>query len=244
MWSGKRIDSVHEAGERSGAWIKLRANLEQEFVIGGYISGARGFDALVASVYVAKVKNGFVPRVRDEIFPTLKALQTAQCPFKNLPEKRASRWGESLSAEKMDECRWVRPKLVCQVALVEWTDAGHLRHCSFIGMRDDKKPADCSSIVSSWQSAPLLLQGYTAWASKPISSGHCMDLGFVFKSLTLATESSLSLEPRLLADANHQEKKACFLKSSTPGGGQPRIDFTRTPSTIRDRFKSGGVLVV
>ena len=34
---GKRIDSIYEPGERSGAWIKLRANLEQEFVIGGYI---------------------------------------------------------------------------------------------------------------------------------------------------------------------------------------------------------------
>ena len=33
---GKRIDSRNEHGERSGAWIKLRANMEQEFVIGGY----------------------------------------------------------------------------------------------------------------------------------------------------------------------------------------------------------------
>ena len=37
-------------------------------------------------------------RVRDEIFPALKALQTAKCLFKNLPEIRASRWGESLTA--------------------------------------------------------------------------------------------------------------------------------------------------
>ena len=146
---GKRIDSVYEPGERSGAWIKLRANMEQEFVIGGYIPGARGFDALLVGVYekkelifVAKVKNGFVPRIRDELFPTLKPLQTAQCPFKNLPEKRASRWGESLTAEKMDQCRWVKPKLVCQVAFVEWTDARHLRHCTFVAMRDDKKPAE------------------------------------------------------------------------------------------------------
>jgi hypothetical protein len=51
----------------------------------------------------------------------LKTLQTAQCPFKNLPEKRASRWGESLTAEKMNQCRWVKPKLVCQIAFVEWT---------------------------------------------------------------------------------------------------------------------------
>ena len=106
---GKRINSIYEPGERSGAWIKLRANMEQEFVIGGYIPGARGFDALLVGVYekkelifVAKVKDGFVPRIRDEIFPALKALQTAQCPFKNLPEKRDSRWGESLTAEKIE----------------------------------------------------------------------------------------------------------------------------------------------
>ena len=96
---GKRTDSQYEPGERSGASIKLRTNLEQEFVIGGYIPGARGFDALLVGVYeskklvfVAKVKNGFVPRVRDAIFPTLKALQTTNCPFENLPERRSSRW--------------------------------------------------------------------------------------------------------------------------------------------------------
>jgi bifunctional non-homologous end joining protein LigD len=38
----------------------------------------------------------------------------------------------------MKECRWVKPKLVCQIAFVEWTDAAHLRHCSFLGLRDDK----------------------------------------------------------------------------------------------------------
>jgi ATP-dependent DNA ligase len=49
--------------------------------------------------------------------------------------------GESLTAEKMQECRWIKPKLVCQVEFVQWTDAGHLRHCTFVAMRDDKKPA-------------------------------------------------------------------------------------------------------
>ena len=24
----------------------------------------------------------------------------------------------------------------------EWTDAGHLRHCTFVGMREDKKPTE------------------------------------------------------------------------------------------------------
>jgi hypothetical protein len=48
---GKRTDSHYEPGERSGAWLKLRTNLEQEFVVGGYIPGARGFDALLVGVY-------------------------------------------------------------------------------------------------------------------------------------------------------------------------------------------------
>jgi bifunctional non-homologous end joining protein LigD len=97
---GKRIDSIYEPGERSGAWIKHRVNREQEFVIGGYIPGGRGFDALLVRVYenkelifVAKVKDGFVPRIRDEIFPALKTLRVAHCPFTNLPEKKTSRWG-------------------------------------------------------------------------------------------------------------------------------------------------------
>jgi ATP-dependent DNA ligase len=43
---GKRIDSIYELGERSGAWLKLRVNLEQEFVIGGYTPGAHGFERI------------------------------------------------------------------------------------------------------------------------------------------------------------------------------------------------------
>jgi bifunctional non-homologous end joining protein LigD len=148
---GKRNGSAYEPGERSGAWIKHRTNREQEFVIGGYIPGAHGFESLLVGLYendklifVAKVKSGFVPLMRDETFPKLKKVATPKCPFNNLPEKKGSRWGDSLTVEKMKECRWVKPKLVCQVGFVEWTDAGHLRHCSFIALRDDK---DASKVV-------------------------------------------------------------------------------------------------
>ena len=145
---GKRNGSLYESGNRSGAWIKQRTNREQEFVIAGYVPGAHGFDSLLVGVYeakrllyVAKVRNGFVARNRDEIIPLFKKLATPSCPFTNLPEKKASRWGEALTAEKMKECRWLKPKLVCQVAFVEWTDGAKLRHCTFIAMRDDKKAA-------------------------------------------------------------------------------------------------------
>jgi ATP-dependent DNA ligase len=148
---GKRNGSAYEPGKRSGAWIKLRTNRQQEFVIGGYTPGARGFESLLVGLYeddklifVAKVKNGFVPLVRDETFPKLQEIATPKCPFNNLPEKKGSRRGESLTVEKMKECRWVKPELVCKVRFLEWTEAGHLRHCSFIALRDDK---DASKVV-------------------------------------------------------------------------------------------------
>lgn len=90
-------------------------------------------------MYLACVrKNGFVPRIRNEILPALKKLGATHCPFTNLPEKKGSRCGGALTAEKTKECRWVIPNLVCQVAFVEWTDAGHLRRCTFMALRDDK----------------------------------------------------------------------------------------------------------
>ncbi|HEX8311131.1 MAG TPA: non-homologous end-joining DNA ligase, partial [Chthoniobacteraceae bacterium] len=143
---GKRNGSAYESGNRSGAWVKQRTNREQEFVIAGYVPGTHGFDSLLVGVYesrrlhfVAKVRNGFV--AREEIFPELRKLVTPTCPFVNLPETKASRWGEALTAEKMKECLWLKPKLVCQVAFVEWTEGGKLRHCTFVAMRHDKKAA-------------------------------------------------------------------------------------------------------
>jgi ATP dependent DNA ligase domain len=67
----KRKDSLYEAGKRSGAWVKCRANRGQELVIGGYIPGPHGFDSLIVGyyqgkdlLYVARVRNGFVPASR------------------------------------------------------------------------------------------------------------------------------------------------------------------------------------
>jgi ATP-dependent DNA ligase len=70
----KRRDSRYESGERSGAWLKMRVNEGQEFVIGGYTVGGRAFDALVFGyyegdelIYVARTHNGFTPAGRDQL---------------------------------------------------------------------------------------------------------------------------------------------------------------------------------
>jgi len=145
----KRRDSKYEPGLRSGAWQKMRVNQGQEFVIGGYTPSARNFDALVIGyyngpklMYAARTRNGFTPASRGELFAKLKPLEVAECPFANLPEKKAGRWGAGLTQAKMAECRWLKPELVGQFEYVEWTPENHLRHTRFVGLRDDKRPKD------------------------------------------------------------------------------------------------------
>jgi ATP-dependent DNA ligase len=64
-----------------------------------------------------------VPASRRRLFEKLRSLVTGECPFVNLPETRKARWGETLTAEKMKKCVWVRPEVVAQIEFLEWTDA-------------------------------------------------------------------------------------------------------------------------
>jgi DNA ligase D-like protein (predicted ligase) len=146
---GKRKDSLYEAGKRTGAWVKMRINKAQEFVIGGFVPGPHGVDSLIVGyyrgkdlMYVARVRNGFVPASRRHVFQKLRHLVSPKMPFANLPDEHPSRWGESLTAEKMKECFWLRPEVVAQIEFLEWTDADRLRHSKFVGLRDDKNPRE------------------------------------------------------------------------------------------------------
>jgi ATP-dependent DNA ligase len=143
----KRKDSTYEFGRRTGSWVKYRLNRGQELVIGGYTPGPHGLDAIIVGyykaddlIYVARVRNGFVPTSRRQVFEKVRPLVTPDCPFVNLPEERRSRWGEGLTAEDMKHCVWVRPQVVARVEFLEWTESDHLRHSKFAGLRDDKNP--------------------------------------------------------------------------------------------------------
>ncbi len=107
----KRSDSVYQPGQRSGLWSKYRVNLRQEFVIGGYVPSHMGVDSLVVGfyrgkdlIYASRVRAGLVPATGREVFDRIKHLKSAKCPFVNLPEPAAGRWGQGLTAEKMKEC--------------------------------------------------------------------------------------------------------------------------------------------
>jgi DNA ligase D-like protein (predicted ligase) len=141
----KRLDSWYEPGQRSGAWLKMRINQGQEFVIGGYTTAPKNFDALIFGyyeagklVYAARTRAGFTPASRAELYRRFRSLEISECPFANLPEPSGGRWGQGLTADTMKKCRWLKAVLVGQFEFVEWTPDAHLRHSRFVALLEDK----------------------------------------------------------------------------------------------------------
>ena len=145
----KRRRSRYEPGRRSGAWVKVRFAKHQELVIGGYKPNTTTFDSVLVGYYegrqllcAGKVRNGFTAHQRAGVFDRLRPIVTGTCPFTNLPTTKSGHWGEGITADEMRTLRWVKPQLVAEIAFVEWTRDGSLRHATFLALRDDKKARD------------------------------------------------------------------------------------------------------
>ena len=90
----KRRNSPYQPGRRSGAWVKMRINQGQELVIGGYVPTANNFDSIIVGyyegkklMYVARVRNGFVPVFQRGVFERFHGLESATCPFRTCPKR-------------------------------------------------------------------------------------------------------------------------------------------------------------
>ncbi len=131
----KHSQSAYEAGRRSRQWLKVKTHLTQEAVIAGFTEpgGARKyFGALVLGVcegdeliYIGHVGGGFKATNLKDIREKLEPMVQKECPFKVKPETNAP-------------VTWVKPDLVCEVALSGWTEDGVMRHPFFLRLRDDK----------------------------------------------------------------------------------------------------------
>ena len=149
---GKQRASIYEPGGRSGAWIKLKVSNEQEFVIGGYPppAGARQhFGAVLVGYYekgrllfAGKVGTGFDTKLLASLHKKFKAEARDDCPFADLPSKQGGAWVQGITPSMMRKMHWVNPVFVCQVKFAEWTRDGKLRQPVFLGLREDKSPAD------------------------------------------------------------------------------------------------------
>jgi len=148
----KRPASKYEPARRSGAWIKIKILNQQEFVIGGFTppAGSRKyFGALLVGyyqgkklLYTSRVGTGYSAAVLRALHDRMQPLHTEKCPFANLPTQRPGRWGQGITRSEMAKCTWLKPRLVCEVRFTEWTRDAGLRHPAFLGLREDKPPAE------------------------------------------------------------------------------------------------------
>jgi bifunctional non-homologous end joining protein LigD len=133
----KRLNSLYESGRRSGAWVKVKLTLSQEFVIGGYTlpeGGRKYFGSLLVGYnspeglrFAGRVGTGFSEKLLASINGQLQKHRRPTCRFINLPEKSRGRWGQGITPAVMQRCRWVKPLLVAQVKFTEWTSDDQLR---------------------------------------------------------------------------------------------------------------------
>jgi ATP-dependent DNA ligase len=134
----KRVGTPY-VSTRSRDWLKLKCTKGQELVIGGFTAprGSRtDLGALLVGHfegdrlrYAGKVGTGFTHATLRDLAERLAPLVRDTSPFE--PEKAIPR-----------AATWVEPELVAQIAFMEWTPDGRLRHPSFLGLRFDKPARD------------------------------------------------------------------------------------------------------
>jgi bifunctional non-homologous end joining protein LigD len=135
----KRRDAPYRGG-RVGSWLKVKCTARQELVIVGYTDpqGSRsGFGSLLLGVrdkkgplrYSGRVGTGFTRESLLDLTRRLRTLETPDAPVEGAPRSRRG-------------VHWVEPRLVAEVAFTGWTNDGRLRHPSFRGLREDKRPAE------------------------------------------------------------------------------------------------------
>jgi DNA ligase D-like protein (predicted ligase) len=135
----KDARSLYEPGKRSGKWQKFKLNLEEEFVIGGFIPSANGgIETLVLGLaegaalrYVASLPLHMPLRASREVRARLEAIATTRQPFTEIPTRKAGgSWhtGSGMTPEELALTVWVKPRLKAEVSFLEWTKGGFLRH--------------------------------------------------------------------------------------------------------------------
>lgn len=135
----KRKDSIYLQGKRTEDWIKIKNMQDDDFVVCGYIFKENHIVSLVLGQYEndkLMYKGHVTMGVRGVAFEKIKKEKS----ISNHP------FDESVPVGHGNEnAVWLAPELVCTVKFMYRTESGGLRHPTFKGLREDKKPKDCKT---------------------------------------------------------------------------------------------------
>jgi bifunctional non-homologous end joining protein LigD len=135
----KRLDARYEPGRRSHAWVKVKNQLRQEFVVGGWQPGEKGRTGSIGSLLVGYYE-GDVLNYAGKVGSGLSGAVIADL------ERRfaeSARDDSPFAAGRVPKgVRFVDPAVVVEVRFTEWTASGNIRHPTFLGIRTDKSPRE------------------------------------------------------------------------------------------------------
>jgi bifunctional non-homologous end joining protein LigD len=131
----KKADSKYYPDKRTKEWLKIKNVHVDDFVIIGWTDpqGSREYlgALLIAQerdgklIYAGEVGTGYTGKLLKELYQKIKPLEIDKCPL-DIPVKKEKGF------------HWAKPIYSAQVQYVEFTDEGHVRHPSFLGLRHDK----------------------------------------------------------------------------------------------------------
>jgi bifunctional non-homologous end joining protein LigD len=133
----KRRGSAY-IGARSRDWLKLKVQKAQEVTIIGYTPSTAS-DQLIGALLIGVMKDGAL-RFAGKVGTGFSHQQRAD--LKRMLDRDRMAKSPASDAPRLRDATWVAPKRVAQVHFTEWTSDGKLRHPAFVGLRDDKAPAE------------------------------------------------------------------------------------------------------
>ncbi len=139
----KQRSSAYASG-RTASWIKSKCRERQEFIVAGFMPSStlpRAIGSLILAhrqdgklVPAGRVGTGFSHKVARDLHNRLAPMERKTPPFAG--------GNSAISAADRRAVRYVEPRLVVEVEFQNWTSDGALRHASYRGIREDKKPEE------------------------------------------------------------------------------------------------------
>jgi DNA ligase D-like protein (predicted ligase) len=133
----KEITGIYHSGLRSNTWLKIKIDNTLDCVIVGYGTKKRQLSALGLALYDSDKKLHYIGKVgtgfsQERIIELLKLLEPLAINY------------NPTSTSDIKNLHFVKPQLTCEVKYEELTRHKRVRQASFVRLRPNKKPLQCT----------------------------------------------------------------------------------------------------